>query len=168
MIEITKEPNSDSRTAKPGFKKEDLKESTKAHIGHVNEGMKFFAEMLITTAKKHDNTKLSNFDDFFEALNSGRVKESLWYQKHITEERHHLVANVPNDITLVDVFEHLVDCVVAGMSRSGQVYDVDLSSEVLQLAHKNTVELLKKNIKVIDNSKDDDILDTEIPKKSKE
>ena len=160
MIEITREPNADSRTAKPGFDKEDLMKSTVAHIEHVNDGMKFMAYMMMHAAQNHDNTKLSNFDDFYAALNSGQVKNSDWYQKHITEERHHLVSNVPMNITLIDVIEHLVDCVMAGMSRSGTVYDIDLPNDVLQLAHKNTVELLKKNIKVVDS--DGDILSSEI------
>ena len=160
MIQITREPNADSRTAKPGFNKEDLKKATEIHIDDVNKGMKFFADMIIASAKKHDNTKLSNFNDFFEALNSGKVKESDWYKTHITKERHHLVANVPNDVTLIDVIEHLVDCVIAGMARSGTVYDIDLPADVLKVAHQNTVELLKKNIKVV--KKDEDILDTKV------
>ena len=160
MIEIVKEPNADSRTAKPGFNKDDLRKATESHIGDVNEGMKFFADMILNAAKKHDNTKLSNFNDFFEALNSGNVKESSWYRNHIKKERHHLVANVPKDITLIDVIEHLVDCVMAGMARSGTVYDIDLPADVLKVAHQNTVELLKKNIKVV--KKDEDILDTKV------
>lgn len=161
MIEITKEPNADSRTAKPDFKKEDLRKATESHIAHVNEGIKFFVDMLLKAGEKHDNTKLSNFNDFFEALNSGKVKESNWYQNHITKERHHLISNVPNDVNLVDVIEYLVDCIMAGMSRSGEIYDLDLPSDVLQLALKNSIELLKKNIKVIEPK--EDILDTKIP-----
>jgi hypothetical protein len=72
------------------------------------------------------------------------------------------MSNVPGDVTLVDVIEYLVDCVMAGMSRSGTVYDLDLPQEVLQLAFKNSIDLLKKNIKVVDPKKDDNILDTEI------
>lgn len=162
MIEITREPNADSRTAKPGFVKDDLKKATEIHIKDVNKGMKFFSDMIMEAAKKHDNTKLSNFNDFFEALKSGKVKESVWYHKHITEERHHLSSNVPNDVTLVDVIEQIVDCVMAGMSRSGTVYDVDLPVDVLKLAYKNTVDLLMKNVKVEESDKD--ILDTEVSK----
>lgn len=162
MIEITREPNADSRTANPGFNKDDLKKATESHIKDVNEGMKFFADMIIAAGKKHDNTKLSNFNDFFASLKSGKVKESDWYHKHITEERHHLISNVPKDVTLVDVFEHMVDCVVAGLSRSGIVYDVELPVEVLKVAHQNTINLLKENIRVVKPEKD--ILDTEISK----
>ncbi len=161
MIKITREPNADSRTAKPGYTKEDLKKATKVHIEDINKGMKFFSDMLMESAKKHDNTKLSNFNDFFEALQSNKVKESNWYKKHITEERHHLSSNVPNDVNLVDVMEQIVDCVMSGMSRSGTVYDVDLPMDVLKLAYQNTVELLKKNITVEETKKD--ILDTEVP-----
>ena len=162
MIEITREPNADSRTADPRFNKDDLKKATESHIKDVNEGMKFFADMIIAAGKKHDNTKLSNFNDFFASLKSGNVKESDWYHKHITEERHHLISNVPKDVTLVDVFEHMVDCVVAGLSRSGIVYDVELPVEVLKVAHQNTINLLKENIRVVKPEKD--ILDTEISK----
>ena len=161
MIEITREPNADSRTAKPGFNEEDLKKATHAHIEHVNDGMKFFAEMLTHAGRNHDATKLSNFSDFTAALNSGNVKDSQWYHDHITKERHHLVSHIPDDVTLIDVIEHLVDCVMAGMSRSGTVYDIELHDDVLQLAHKNTIELLKKNIKVV-NSSNEDILDSKM------
>lgn len=155
-ITITKEPNADSRTAKQDLKKEELKAATDRHINDVGQVMSFFADLLIKAGKEHDNTKLSDFDDFFEALKSGKIKESNWYQNHKTKERHHLVAHVPKDVNLIDIFEHLGDCVTAGLSRSGEVFDIELSNEVLQLAHKNTVELLKKHIKVVKSS---DILD---------
>ena len=66
---------------------------------------------------------------------------------------------VHDDITLVDVIEHVVDCVMAGMARSGNVYDIELPNEVLQLAVKNTVELLKKNTHIVDS---DNMLDSPI------
>jgi len=159
MIEITREPNADSRTAKVELNKEDLRAATDRHIGHVYKGLDWFASLLHEAGEYHDKTKKIKFDKFFEALKSGKIKESDWYQSHITKERHHLISNVPDDVNLIDVLEHLVDCVMAGLSRSGEIYDIDLSNEVLQKAHKNTVELLKKNIKV---KKSDDILDQPI------
>jgi hypothetical protein len=75
---------------------------------------------------------------------------------HKREERHHI--NVPegvrDDINLVDVIEYIVDCVMAGMARSGSVYDLELSDDTLKKAFKNTVELLKKNVEV-DNAVED-------------
>jgi len=159
MITITKEPNADSRTTKnyATLPKEDLKTATDHHIGHVIAGMKFFADLLIKAGDIHDNTKTSLFDEFHKALTSGKIKDSDWYKTHTTKERHHLIQEVPEDVNLVDVFEHLIDCVMAGLSRSGEIYDIALPNDVLQKAHKNTVELLKKNVKV-----EKDILDTPI------
>lgn len=51
---------------------------------------------------------------------------------------------------MFDVIEMLCDCVAAGMARSGNVYDVEISSDVLQKAVKNTVDMLKNEIEVID------------------
>lgn len=162
MIEITKDPNADSRTSKENLKKEELQVATERHVEAVSNGLNFFADLLHEAGKNHDNTKLSSMNDFFEALTSGKIKESDWYHKHVTKERHHLKTNVPKDVTLVDVMECLVDCTMAGLGRSGEVYDIDISTDVLLLAVTNTVDLLKKNVKVI---KSDDILDAVISDK---
>jgi hypothetical protein len=42
----------------------------------------------------------------------------------------------------------IVDCVMAGMARSGSVYDLKLPPEVLEKAFQNTVELLKSQVVV--------------------
>lgn len=39
-------------------------------------------------------------------------------------ERHHLLSRTPEDVNLVDVFEYIADCVMAGMARTGEVNDV--------------------------------------------
>jgi hypothetical protein len=41
--------------------------------------------------------------------------------------------------------------VMAGMARSGTVYDLHLSPELLEAAFQNTVALLKLNVKVAVN-----------------
>jgi hypothetical protein len=41
------------------------------------------------------------------------------------------------------VLEHIVDCVAAGLARSGEVRPVELSDELLQKALRNTVELVQ-------------------------
>jgi hypothetical protein len=156
MIEITKEPNADSRTAKnyDVLPAEQLKRATENHIEHVTAGLKFFADLLLEAGKKHDHLKLEKFKEFHEALKSGKIKESAWYQEHKTKERHHLKAHVPEDVNLIDVFEHLVDCVMAALSRSGDLYDVDLDPRMLETALKNTIELLKKEVKVSEAPED--------------
>lgn len=160
MIEITKSPNADSRTSKDGLSAEELKESTERHISDVSKGLGFICEMLQGKGSAHDHTKLEMLDEFHAALTSGKIKETNWYKKHITEERHHLKSFVPNDVNLADVIEHVVDCTMAGLARSGEVYDIDLPPEVLTLAVNNTVELLKKNTRVVEAEKD--ILDQNI------
>lgn len=62
-------------------------------------------------------------------------------------------------MNLIDVIEHVIDCTMAGLTRSGEVYDTDISPEVLQLAVQNTVELLKLNTTVVDSK---NILDAKI------
>lgn len=160
MIEITKSPNADSRTSKDELTVDELRKSTESHIKDVSKGLGFIAELIQSRGAFHDHTKIDMMDEFYAALTSGKIKETNWYQKHITEERHHLKSYVHNDITLVDVIEHVVDCIMAGLARSGDVYDIDLSPDVLVLAVNNTVELLKKNTRVVTEGVD--VLDQEI------
>jgi len=70
---------------------------------------------------------------------------------HRRIHRHHLnyEDGVPKDVNLLDVLEYVADCVMAGMARSGSVYEVKISDELLQRAFQNTVELLKKNVVVV-------------------
>lgn len=161
MIKIEKSPNADSRTANPEMGKADLLKSTKSHIDDVSDGLLFISDLIKDRCGSagHDHTKLDNMDEFYAALKSGHIKDTNWYRKHITEERHHLKSHVPEDVNLIDVIEHIVDCVMAGLARSGTVYDIDLSPELLQVALQNTVELLKKNTTVVES---DDILDQQI------
>jgi hypothetical protein len=49
-------------------------------------------------------------------------------------------------VNLIDVLEMICDCVCAGMARSGNVYPVNISSEILQKAVKNTVEMCIKSV----------------------
>lgn len=160
MIEITKSPNADSRTSKDELTVDELRKSTESHIKDVSKGLGFITELIQSRCPFHDHTKIDMMDEFYAALTSGKIKETNWYQKHITEERHHLKSYVHNDITLVDVIEHVVDCTMAGLARSGDVYDIDLSPDVLVLAVNNTVELLKKNTRVV--TEEVDVLDQEI------
>ena len=53
---------------------------------------------------------------------------------------------VTEDINLIDVIEMIVDCVMAGLARSGEVYPLDINPDVLLKAFQNTVEMLKENV----------------------
>lgn len=145
-------PNGDTRTMKT-LDKNLVYKDTLGHIKGVKDTMLAVAEKLQFNANNHDFTKLSHFDDFFESLASGKLINDYydleWWKLHITAERHHLNSNVPDDVNLLDVLEMLVDCVCAGLARSGSVYPIVISSETLQKAVANTVEMLKENIVVI-------------------
>jgi hypothetical protein len=160
MIEITKSVNADSRTSNDDVTVENLRYDTESHISDVTKGLDFVAELIKARGPMHDHTKLENLEEFYQVIKSNHIKDTNWYHKHVTEEKHHLKTYVHEDITLVDVIEHVVDCTMAGLARSGSVYDIDLPTEVLQLAVKNTVDMLIRNTNVSDPQKD--ILDEEI------
>jgi hypothetical protein len=122
----------------------------------VRQGCKFFAEKLIESGSYHDHTKLNYidefYDDFSKVANEKRYedfKKLDWWQKHLIE-RHHLNDKVPKDVNLIDVLEMMVDGCMAGMARSGSVYDIRIDSETLHRAVKNTQKLLLNNVKVVD------------------
>ena len=150
MLTINKSPNADSRTSNDDLTIETLGSSTEMHISDVQKGLTFFNNLLTNAALYHDFTKLAYLEEFYDALKSGDVKNSKWYKLHISRERHHLMSKVPEDVNLIDVIEQLTDCVMAGLARSGDIYDINPSDELIQKAYKNTVELLKSNVKVIE------------------
>jgi hypothetical protein len=151
MIVILKSPNADSRSAEEELTLEELSKSTESHVSDVEAGLQFFANALTDAGWNHDFTKRAYLEEFLDALKAGNIKESKWYKLHITRERHHLKSHVPEDVNLIDVLEQLTDCVMAGLARSGEIYDIDLPDELLQTAYKNTVELLKKQVEVASN-----------------
>jgi hypothetical protein len=151
-IVIKKSPTADTRTC--DFSKvsiEQLRESSENHIGDVKEAMCLFRNMILHAANDHDRTKLSHLEQFHEDFKTG-FNQTSWYELHKKEERHHLDSpdGVRDDVNLIDVLEHVCDCVMAGMARSGQVRPLNLPDEVLKNALQNTVNLLVSRIKVID------------------
>jgi hypothetical protein len=150
MIDVYRSPNDYNKTSKEDVSPESLMQETEHHIEAVKDGMDFIAGLIQTAGDRHDHTKLKCFEGFYEALTSGHIKETDWYKNHISEERHHLLARIPEDVTLVDVIEYLIDCLMTGMARRDKMYDIELINDVFQLALKNTVDLLKRNINVIE------------------
>jgi hypothetical protein len=145
MIEITKSPTADTRTCDfANTTKETLLESSRVHIGDVVKGMAFFVSKMVEAAGGHDYDKLSLINWFHEDFVTG-FKQTGWWDNHRKIHRHHLnmADGVPDDVNLLDVLEHIADCVMAGMARSGSVYELKLPDELLQRAFQNTVELLK-------------------------
>lgn len=150
-IKIYKSETADTRTCDWSKVTEaQLLESSMQHIKDVQYGLRFFSNMLSNAGHNHDHTKVSNISQFHADFQTG-FKQQIWHEIHKSVERHHM--NVPegvrDDVNLVDVIEHIVDCVMAGIARSGQVYELKLSDELLQKAFKNTVELLKNNVELV-------------------
>jgi hypothetical protein len=154
MITIKLSPTADTRTCDfANTNKETLLHSSLQHIGDVGKGMAFFAGKILEASVAHDYDKLTAIDHFHTDFVTG-FKQTGWWDNHRRIHRHHLdkADGVPQDVNLIDVLEHIADCVMAGMARSGSVYELRLSNELLQDAFQNTVALLKEQVSVSSNN----------------
>jgi hypothetical protein len=150
MIKIQKSQTADTRTCDfTNTSKETLLASSRQHIGDVVKALAFFSGKIIQAAGEHDYDKLTEIDAFHADFVTG-FKEVSWWDNHRKIHRHHLNSadGVPADVNLVDVLEYIADCVMAGMARSGSVYALEASPELLKRAFENTVELLKAEIEI--------------------
>jgi len=154
MIEIRKSPTADTRTC--DFKnvtKAQLFDSSTQHIDDVVQGMNFFQRVLIDATMRHDTDKLTDIDGFHDDFVHGFSEgHETWWTKHRQINRHHL--NMPDgvrdDVNLIDVLDYITDCVMAGMARSGEVYEIKIDPNVLMRAYVNTIELLKREVEVVE------------------
>ena len=151
MVRIYRNPNGDTRTAPKDVTFEDFQEANDNHITEVKEVMSELSQMIVETGKRHDCTKKCQermfYRDFKDALDHGTdFTKSEWYQIHVAAERHHLLSHCPDDVNLIDVLEMIADCVCAGMARSGEVRDLEISDEILNKAVKNTCDLVKSMV----------------------
>lgn len=150
-IQIRQSKTADTRSCDYStVSKEILLGSSVQHIGDVQAAMGFFGIALCEQAARHDFDKLSDIDGFHHDFLTG-FKETKWWDEHRKINRHHLLQadGVPADVNLVDVLEMISDCVMAGMARTGSVYPLNISPEVLMKAFENTVEMLKANVVVV-------------------
>jgi hypothetical protein len=150
-IIIKKSPTADTRSCDPStVTLEQLGESTKQHISDVSQGMGYFADLMKSAGSLHDRDKLETLNEFWESFRTNKMKDSEWLQKHYVRNRHHLTqaAGIPADVNLIDLLEYLTDCVMAGMARSGEIFDLNPSPELLVQAFQNTVKLLRSEVQV--------------------
>ena len=151
-IKIVKSPNADTRSAEGDVSKEELLNQTLSHILDVRNVGNMLAEKLKDQVIEHDHTKLDYIDEFYQDFVSGKqgaeFKALTWWKKHMTE-RHHLNDSVPEDVNLIDVLEMVIDCTVAGLARSGDVYDITIPNDVLARAINNTKDLIINNTEII-------------------
>lgn len=105
-------------------------------------------------ALRHDWTKIDGIDQFAEDFKKVQEDKAIdfktlpWFKRHVSSERHHVNDCCPEDVNLFDLLERVADITMAGMARTGKVYEDTLSPEILTKAYKNTVKLLKDNIQV--------------------
>ena len=150
VIIIKKSATADTRTCDwSKVTKEQLINSSWQHIGDIQSGMEFMCDMLMQSAQVHDIDKIADIDGFHRDFITG-FKQTEWWDNHRKINRHHLLQEdgVPHNVNLIDVLDMIVDCVMAGMGRSGSVYPLNIKPEVLMTAFQNTVELLKSQVKV--------------------
>ena len=155
MIRIKPSPTADTRSC--DFKqvsKEQLRASSVQHIGDVAQALEFFALLLEEAWERHDHDKLSDIDGFHADFVTG-FEETGWWDQHRKLNRHHLLMadGIPEDVNLIDVLDFIADCIMAGMARTGNVYPLELSGDLLKRAFDNTVSMLKGEV----------IVDTEEP-----
>lgn len=150
MITIQTSATADTRTCDcTKVSKEQLMESSVQHIDDVAKGFDFFINMLKEQAARHDHDKLSDIAGFHRDFLTN-FEQTTWWDNHRKVNRHHLEQKdgVPKDVNLVDVLDMVVDCVMAGMGRSGSVRPLKIAPEVLMAAFKNTAKLLESKVVV--------------------
>lgn len=150
MITIKPSPTADTRTCEfSKVTKGELFQSSCQHITDVWAALGFFCEMLAQAGVHHDPDKISDIDGFHADFLTGFQRHE-WWDRHRKLNRHHLAESdgVPEDVNLIDVLDYIADCVMAGMARSGSVYDLHLEAGLLERAFQNTVALLKANVQV--------------------
>ena len=144
MIEIKKSPTADTRTCDvTKVERQQLLDSSRQHIADVAQAMAFFSSKLFAAAAEHDYDKLTAIDWFYANFHTCFI-ETGWWDNHRKIHRHHLgqADGIPDDVNLLDMLEYISDCVMAGMARSGEVYALEASNELLRRAFDNTVSLL--------------------------
>lgn len=155
-IVIEKNTCGDTRSATkcPTFR--EFEYSNEAHKTNVKQVMKLFADRIISQASDHDWTKTTEpyKSEFYRDLcNTIEHKidfknDGTWLKKHYEIERHHLLANCPDTVNLIDVLEMIVDCTCAGLARSGKVKELEINDDILNKAVQNTVQLILDNVEV--------------------
>jgi len=155
-VKMKKNTLGDTRTAERMPTKEEFYHSSWLHKDDVINLATAFATELKVRCSLHDWTKVNDpYASMFYDLMKSTIEDGAdflsgeWAHLHYEVlERHHLSRHCPDNVDLFDVLEMIFDVVSAGMTRSGDVYPIDISGEVLQKAVSNTVDYLIKNVEV--------------------
>lgn len=156
MITIRKSPTADTRTCDyRNVSKEELLDASHRHISDVYSVLYFLILKLNNKGMEHDRDKIADIDQFHADFKEG-FKTTTWWDAHRRNSRHHLnhEDGVPEDVDLLDVLEYIVDCVVAGKARSGEVYPLQMSEDLLMKAFQNMVEKITNAVSVEEDHPD--------------
>lgn len=150
MIHVFPSPTADTRTCDVAtVTQQQLLDSSKQHIADVQRALAFFAAQITEAGIRHDDDKITDIAGFYRDFQT-KFERTEWWDKHRRINRHHLLQEdgVPADVNLIDVLDFVADCVMAGMARSGSVYELKITGDLLLRAFQNTVELLKSQVVV--------------------
>ena len=148
-IKIKQNTLGDTRTATKVPTFQEFVDANRSHVDDVGNMMSELANVIRESGINHDFTKIydpykSLFYRELCAKIEGKIDSFVdgeWYPMHCRTERHHLNKYCPEDVNLIDVLEMISDYVCAGMARSGNVYPIEIPSDILQKAVKNTVQI---------------------------
>ena len=148
-IKIKRNNLGDTRTATKVPTFYEFVDANKDHLNDVKNMMRELADDISKRGSNHDFTKMFDPEKslFYRELcakiegKTDSFVDGEWYSMHCRTERHHLNEYCPEDVNLIDVLEMISDCVCAGMARSGNVYPIEIPSDILQKAVKNTVQM---------------------------
>lgn len=150
---IKRNPNGDTRTADHVPTIGEFINANCMHINDVRDMMENISLMIAYRGRQHDWTKTTEpyKSTFYQELCSTiegemNFEEGKWYKMHCEKERHHLDKNCPEDVNLIDVLEMLCDCICAGMARTGSYTPININSEILERAFKNTEKMLLDSV----------------------
>lgn len=151
-VVIMPSPSADTRSADHPVTEDELRESTTMHIDDVRRGMEWLAGLLREAGERHDWTKLRYFPSFYRQFSEAQKTGCWgngWYDRiHTKKERHHLEDGCPEDVTLIDVLEHIVDGVMAGKARKGEYTPDVLGAGLLERAYANTQKMISGAVRV--------------------
>ena len=162
MITIKRNTLGDTRTAEKFPTIHEFVKSNEMHCADVERLMGFISGEIKYAGNNHDWSKTVEpyksmfYQNMYETMVHGaKFEDGKWAKLHYEDlERHHLGRHVPENVNLVDVIEMVCDCVAAGLARSGSVRDINIDSDTLQKAVKNTVKMLTDEVEVKDGSND--------------
>lgn len=154
-IVIERTTGADTRSATEIVAKDVLLRESHLHRSHVRRVMAALAAEMVERAERHDFTKVdpAGIDSFHDAF--GRTmrkeiqfKDHPWWERHLSEERHHINDRLHADADLLDLIEMVADCVCAGMARTGSVFPLEVPDDKLRALLAITVARVMGAIEV--------------------